>query len=173
MKKILSTVLAVVLIVGCIFTLASCSPKSQGEKPELDLKKAAENLEDEDYTVTHVDDKDSLEVFIEETLYAYDEGHKNSITIVVFKDSKSAKFYYEDYVNGMQSEIEEIEAEIEFYEHILKEYESKLDSDEIDEIEDEIKKYKEELEERTEDFCYGIDDCTVWYGSADAVKDSK
>ena len=173
MKKILSTVLAVVLLVGCIFTLASCSPKSQGEKPELDLKKAAENLEDEDYTVAHVDDKDSLEAYIEERLSAYDKDYENTITIVVFKDSKTAKLFYENRVKSIQEDIDYIEAQIEFYEHILKEYESKLDSDEIDEIEDDIKEMKEELEEYKEDYCYGIDDCTVWYGSADAVKDSK
>ena len=173
MKKILSTILVAVLLVGCVFALASCSPKSQGEKPEFDLKKAAENLEDEDYTVTHVDDKDSLDVYIEERLSAHDKDYENSITIVVFKDSKTAKLYYENRIKSMQEDIDYTEAQIEFYEHILKEYESKLKSEEKDEIEDNIKDMKEELEEYKEDYCYGIDDCTVWYGSADAVKDSK
>lgn len=173
MKKILSTILVAVLLVGCVFALASCSPKSQGEKPEFDLKKAAENLEDEDYTVSHVDDKDSLEAYIEERLYAYDKEDYNSITIVVFKDSKTAKLYYEKQVKSIQESIDYNEDQIEYYEHILKEYESKLESKEIDGLEDKIKEYKEQIEEYKEDYCYGIDDCTVWYGSADAVKDSK
>ena len=45
MKRIISTVLVCVLLLGCAFTLASCG------KPNKDYKKAAEALKDEGYTV--------------------------------------------------------------------------------------------------------------------------
>lgn len=172
MKKILSAVLVAVLLVGCVFALASCG-KVQGEKPELDLKAAAKALEKEDYTVTHTKDKDALDPWIEERLSAYDKDYENSLTIIVFKDSKTAKFYYEERLAYLNYQKDALKTEIEYSEYLLKEYESKLDSDEIDDLEDEIKDMKEELEELKEDYCYGIDGCTVWYGTADAVKDSK
>ena len=52
-------------------------------------------------------------------------------------------------------------------------YEDELKSDEIDEIEDEIKELEEELEDYEEKYVYGIKGKIVWYGTADAVEDSK
>ena len=43
MKKFLTLMLAVLMLVSSVVVLSSC-----GAKPKLDLEKAADNLEDED-----------------------------------------------------------------------------------------------------------------------------
>lgn len=171
MKKILSVFLVVALLACCIFAMASCN-SGQGEKPELDLKKAAKALEKEDYSVTHTDDEDDLDVFVEERLTAHDEDYDEALTIIVFKDKKTAKLYFQKRYDEFKDEIKYYESQIEYYEHILEEYSNKLDSDEEDDLEDTIKDHKKDLEEMKE-YCIGISGCTVWYGTADIIEDSK
>ena len=53
MKKILSMLLAVVMLATCFMALSACAPR-----PYLkDLEEAAENLEDADYFATYTDDE--------------------------------------------------------------------------------------------------------------------
>ena len=51
MKKLLAALLAVVMVVGCMLTMTSCSLSIFDPKPQTDLDKAQENLEDNDYLV--------------------------------------------------------------------------------------------------------------------------
>ena len=104
-------------------------------------------------------------------MYAYDDD--NSLSIVRYADAKSAKLAYQEIKLKYDYQIDSLKLEIKSLEHQLKKYEDDLDSDEIDEIEDEIKELKEELEEMKEDFVIGRSGKVVWYGTADAIKDSK
>ena len=172
MKKLLSVTLVLLLAVCCMLTMVSCF--GGGEKPELDLEKAAEALEDRDYTVEYTDD--DLEIpALEEQLRASKstDGDHEYIYILRFKDTKSAKLYYENIKLGRESQQKSSELEIEFYEHLLKKYEDDMKSDEIDEYEDELKEMKKALENSQEDYTYGRSGKIVWYGTTKAAKHTK
>lgn len=140
-------------------------------KPELDLRDAQDNLEDNDYLVTLRDSEEDLDLNEEQILYAY---HKDdSITIIEYKDTKSARLAYEAIKLEYETEIEVIELEIKSLEHLLSKYEKELNSDEIDNLEDEIKELNKELEDAKEEYVFGRSGKFVWMGTADAVKDSK
>ena len=47
MKRILTTLLALAMLIGCVAVFASCGG-NQGPKPKLDLEKVEDVLEDED-----------------------------------------------------------------------------------------------------------------------------
>ena len=173
MKKILSTILVAVLLVGCVFALASCK-SGNGEKPELDLKAAKKALEKEDYNVTLNGDEDKLDPWIEETLTATNTEYGDNLTITVYKDSETAKIMFEKKEKEIKDNIAKYELEIKYYENLLDEYknDNKLTEASIDGFKDSIKNYEDKLENAKE-LCYGIDGKIVWYGSADAIKDSK
>ena len=166
MKKFLSLLLATAMILGCMLTLSSCA---FAEKPELDLEDAQENLEDEDYHVSYEDDVD--DAGYEEMLYAYNDK-EDSLRVVVFSDSKLADMYYDTVKAQLKYQKETVEREIKMMEHLLKKYDDDMDSDEVDEMKDEVKELKKELK-KFDDVVIGKSGKTVWYGTKDAVKDSK
>jgi len=165
MKKLLTITLALAMLLGCIAMFASC-----GAKPKLDLEDAADALEDEDYTVTYEDEMDSFPN-IEEYLTAYNDD--DSITMIKFADTQSAKLYYEKLKMEYKYEMDEIELEIKSAKHTIKKYEDDLKNDEIDEIEDEIKDLEKELKEMKKDRVFGRSGKIVWFGTESAVKDTK
>ena len=167
MKRILSLSLAFVMIFACIFSLSSCF----GPKPELDIGKAEDNLEDEDYTVNVVDDEDLLGPGQVERLYAYNGD--DSIAIIEFENTKTAKLYYKQLKLERDQEIEEIKLEIKYMEHILDEYSKDLDSEDEDDYKDRLKDLRKELEEAEEEDLFGRSGKIVWYGTKDAVEDSQ
>ena len=168
MKKILSMFLAVVMIATCIMALASCAPR-----PLLkDLEKAADNLEDEDYHASYTDDEDRLGVGMVERLTASSEDGDDYLYVVVFETSKLASIAYDEAKLNLEHEKETLKLEIKRIKHILKKFDSDLKSDEIDEYEDELKELEEELEEY-KNFVIGKSGKTVWYGTKDAIKDSR
>ena len=165
-KRSLAVLLALAMLIGCVALFASCGPK-----PELDLRAAEDALEDEDYFVYYSDDEDEEEPYIEESLYAYKDDE--SLTIVRFADSKSAKLFYNELKFEYDTEVEELELEIKRIKHILNKYSDELKSDYIDELEDELKDYEKELEELQEEGLFGINGKVVWYGTERAIEDSK
>ena len=178
MKKILAKLLAAALVVVMVLTLVAC-----GAKPELDFDDAAENLEDNGYTVNYTDE--DLDVPYAKRLYAYDDD--NSLVIIEFQDTKSAKLYYENIkmeydweIDELKLELEALELEKETYEHIIEEYDRDLSNDEIDDyeeeiddIEDDIKEIEKEIKKMKEDYSFGRSGKIVWAGSVDAIEDSK
>ena len=72
MKKFLAALLAVVMVVGCMLTMTSCSLFDP--KPETDIDKAQENLEDNDYlvVVTENTEETPLDFGVVSVLKAYD-----------------------------------------------------------------------------------------------------
>ena len=164
MKKLLSVLLALMMIIGTL-ALVSCGPK-----PELDIDAAAKALEKADYDVD-VDDEFS-NPSIEKRLSAESEDGKDYIYIVVYKDTKSAKLAYEDQKMSLDQYKEEIKLKIETYEHLIDEYESDLKSDEINSYKDKIKDYEKTLEEMDE-YVIGRSGKTIWYGTEKAVEATK
>ena len=181
MKRKLAVLLALAMLIGCVALFASC-----GAKPELDLEKAKDALEDEDYTVYYSDDEDDLPVYAEGVLSASDDDD-NYVYIMRFADAKTAKLYYntlkidrDNEIAEIKAEIKSLKAEIKASEQVLKKYEDDMKSDEIEdledeieELEDEIKDLEKELEDMKEDYVIGRSGKVVWYGTADAIKDSK
>lgn len=179
MSKALKRLFVVVLFVVFTFSLTSCTT------PTLNLEKAQEKLEDEDYTVVYSDDEDYLEVSMEEMLTARSEDGDDYLYMIKFKDAKSArltyqslKMSYKEEVNDYKNSIKEIELQIKEYKNLLNKYEDDLKDadyyeDEIEELEDELEELKEEFKEFKEDYSYGRSGKVVWYGTTKAVKDSK
>jgi len=111
MKRIISAVLVCILMVGCVFALASCGG------PNKDPEAAKKALEDADYIVELEDefDEDSK---LEAAIEAYSEDGKNLIEIYYFADAKDAKEAYDEAkenLDDMKELYKElgIEAEIE------------------------------------------------------------
>ena len=167
MKRILSLALAFVMIFACIFSLSSCF----GDKPELDIGKAEDALEDEDYSVTVVDDEDMLSPGMVERLYAYNDD--DTLVIVEFENSKTATLFYKSKKLDIEQEIEALKLEIKYLEHILDEYSRDIDRDDEDDYKDELKDLKKELSELQDEYVVGKSGKIVYYGTKDAVEDSK
>lgn len=169
MKKIITTLLIACMLISCLIVFASCNVK-----PALkDLEDVAETLEDEDYLVSYIDDEDELSPGMSETLYARSEDGDDSLSIIVFSDSKMAKLYYDELKAEYDYEIESIKREIKSIKHMLKKYGDELDSDQEDYYEDELKDLEKELKKMKEEYTFGRSGKTVWAGTADAAKDSK
>ncbi len=168
MKRILAAFLALLMVLGSVMMFASC-----GEKPKLNLEKAEKNLDDEDYIVRLTDDEDDLEVGMSEMLYA--SNGSDYICIIKFKKSSTAKLAYQEIEYKYDCSVKECEMEIKSLEHILKTYEDDLKSSEIDNYEDQLKEMEEKLEDLKEqdDYIFGRSGKYIWYGTPDALKDSK
>ena len=183
MKKTLLRIFALVLTLCTVFSLASCF----APKPKLDLEAAKENLEDEDYIVSYVDDEDVLDTNVAERLVARDEDGETALTVVVYSDAKSAKIAYKiqqlnyDYqIEAYNMQIDYYELEIKALKNKIRAYDDELKSDEIDALEEKIEEYeddvddlKDELKEYKKDYVIARRGKTLWYGYKDAIKDSK
>lgn len=166
MKRILAAILALLMVLGSVMMFASC-----GQKPKLNLEKAEENLDDEDYNVTYIDDEDELGIAMSEKLTANDG--KNEITIIKYKKSATAKLKYKELKLEYDMQLEYYELRIAYYEHLIKTFDDDLKSSQIDEYEDQIKYYEDLLEEAKDEYVFGRSGKYVWYGTADALKDTK
>ena len=164
MKRI---ILAALLLVAMVLTFASC-----GKKPELDFDDAEKNLKGEDYEVQVIDDDDLLPAGMVEVLRAEDDND-NELYIATFETAKYAKIQYKILKQEHEAEIEATELQIKQIEYMLKHFDGDLESAEIDKYEDKLKNLEKELEELKEDWVIGIKGKTVWYGTADAVEDSR
>ena len=103
MKKIISTILVCVMLVGCVFTLASCTgPNSDPDKAEASLKEAG-------YTVIAIPTFGIA-------------GVKKSISATNLKDSIQIFYLNEDadldkayeYVENLYNEAKEKDEDIDF-----------------------------------------------------------
>ncbi len=174
MKKVLSLVMAAVLLVGAVFAFSSCTAR-----PEMDLEKAKENLEKEGYSVTYYSGEDeALDVGEAEYLRAYkaaeseDEDSK-SLTVIVFESNAVAKAYYESEKAQGEAELESLKAYIKVLKAQLKAGEDDMTEEEIAKIEEEIEEMEEDIKEYKENYVLGRSGKTVWYGDKDAVDASR
>ncbi|MBR2431308.1 MAG: hypothetical protein IKB23_00140 [Clostridia bacterium] len=155
--------LALLLLVAMTLTMVSCAGR-----PKLNIDKAKDNLEDNGYIVVTYDD---LTIGVEEVLSA--SNGDDSLYIGKFDTAKMAKLEYNQLKEKYDYEIKALKLEIKEVKYILKKYKNELKSDEIDYYEDRLKDLQEELEEMKKDYVFGISGKTVWYGTADAAKDSR
>jgi len=166
MKRLLAALLAFTMIILGVFSLASCGV---GTAPELDFDDAKEALEEAGYEVRINEEPSSVD--LEKTLYATKEG--KTISIKVYKDSKSAKLAYEELKFQYDAGMDYAKLEIKQLKNKLNKYEDKLSSAEIDEIEDDIKEIEEELEEMKNETSFGRRGKIIWEGDVEAAKASK
>ena len=159
-----------ILVVLCLFmflfVLSSCN-----EKPKLDFNKAKENLEDEGYLITYVDNSEFLEVNEKQSLHGY--GDQEFIYIIEFRDLKSARLFLKYLEAEFDKTTESLKAELKMYKHTLNKYDKELTSEEMDDLKEEIRELEEELEEYEEDYKCGRSGKIVWYGTEDAIEDTK
>lgn len=172
MKKILATMLAVLMLATCVLTFASC-----GAKPEMDFAKIEEKFKDDEKIVVSYD-KEDLDANVEEEISLYkpaesEDAESEMLYIVRYKDTKSAKLAYKELKMSFDNQKKAIKLEIEYNENMLKQYEDKLTSDEINELNDEIKELKEDLEDLKENISFGRSGKVVWYGNTSLVEATK
>jgi mevalonate kinase len=170
MKKIISALLVLVMLIGCALTLTSCA------KPELNFEKAKANLEKAGYDVKYSAKASELKSFgylgLVEALEAEnDDGEE--IVIAKFDKTKTAKLYIKEQEMSKDRQIEYIKYEIKAMEHMLRTYEEQYSADEIKELNEERKEAKEALEAMKEEFIVGRSGKTVWYGTKAAVEASR
>ena len=170
MKKIISALLVLVMLIGCALTLTSCA------KPELNFEKAKANLEAAGYDVEYSAKAEELKSFgclgLVEALEAEnDDGEE--IVIAKFDKTKTAKLYIKEQEMSKERQIEYIKYEIKAAEHMVKTYKDELSADEIKDYNEKIEEAKEALEAMKEDFIVGRSGKTVWYGTKAAVEASK
>lgn len=167
MKKILSLLLVLVMAVGCVFAMTSCS-----DEPELDLNKAAAALHKNGYEVysTSTDDAgvgNILEAFKTES------GIKEFITIYECDSEATAKLYLRRFEAQYEAKLLELESKIEHAENMIDEYEDKLSAAEKSNYEKIIEECEAELEKYEDETAYGKSGTKVWYGTVAAIEATK
>ena len=174
MKRILTGLVAAVLLFGSVLALSSC-----GAKPELDFDAAKAKLEEKGYTVVIVTNKDLLELTEEKTVSATKvdgeglEVKTHTFRAVTYKDSAIAKLEYESIKMQFDSIVASLELSIKTYKKTIEKYESEMTSDELDEMKEDLKDCEEELAEYKA-YCFGRSGKTVWMASSeDVVKATK
>ena len=183
MKKHLKKIFFAISLMVLTLTLASC-----GATPKLNLEKAADNLERRDYWVSYEDDFDEDdydEMMIKEALSAYDGDEE--VTIMKFRDVRTAKLYVKSMKLQRQYEIDEVKYEIKLLQlekkaliNTMLRYAFKLEGDDfediiedIKDIQDEIKECREEIKDIKKEYSCGRMGKTVWAGTEGAIKDTK
>ena len=169
MKKILAALLALMMVVACVATLASC-----GEAVPADYEDAKKALEDAEYEVMASDDEDEMQAGIKAVIRAYKESEDEDedgeyIYVYYFENDDMAKLFYKQYKQNLEQTIADAELEIEYYELILEKYADDLEDEEKEEYEEELEDAKEELEKVKENYVVGRKGTTVWYGTKAAA----
>lgn len=167
MKKIL----AILLIAVMMFSMTSCFGKPG--KPELDLTYAKKNLKALDYIVGIEDDDDFLEPGVIEELEADSEDGSESLYIVTYKNTKYAKIMYKMLKQENEATIKSLKLEIKQLKYVLRKYAKTLDSYTVETLNEELEDLRRELDERQDNYVFGRKGRFVWYGTPEAVRNSK
>ena len=166
MKKILKSIVAILLIISSIFTLVSCA------RPKKDIDEAADNLRDNGYNVTFTS-SDEADVGIEAKLVAYKNGSM-CLQFIEFGSIKLAKLYYQALRMAIQNEIQENKLSIKAMKHMINRFKDDLSSDEISSYKQMIVDLKAENKELREQLnCTGRSGKYVWQGDLEAIKATK
>ena len=175
MKKILATMLAILMIATSVLTFASCF----GAKPEMDFAKIEEKYKDnEDVYVNYVKDADKLDANVEEKISVTkkigsgDDVDSVYLSITRYKDTKSAKLAYEQLKISQDASKQLYKNYLKEAQYILDNYSDKLSSDEIDSYKEDIKEYEDALE-KIENSTFGRSGKVVWSGDKDLIKETK
>ena len=178
MKKTLIRCAAVLLLIACALSAASCSLFAP--KPETDVKVAATTLERNGYLVETIEELEGdsrLGIGIKRAFRAsYTYGialNEKSLVMIEFRSPTTAKLYYEEKKAEYDAEIEEISHEIKVYKHLLADYKSRLNGADPILYEEMIEELEEELETLKKEYTVGRSGKVVWYGSTDVIEDTK
>ena len=131
MKNMFIKLLALTLVLAFSLSFVACF----APKPLKDLDDAAENLEDEDYMVTY-DDKCKDMAGIEEYLSAYSEDYEDSLTVIIFEKSSTAKLYYKMTKESQKDGVKSTKSYLKYLEHLVDHYDGDMDSAEEDSYDD-------------------------------------
>ena len=160
MKKIISMLLVLATMLTVCMSLVACGG------PKLDFKKAAKNLEKNDYSVEILDGDEYFHeregaLAIEEVLFAQSEDGDNNLVILKFDSRKSAKM--------MQKLLEEMYgtkgSNYKFTKYYLRKYGDDLDKDDRKALEKDLELMKECVVGRSGKY--------VWFGTENAIEDTK
>ena len=173
MKKTLSLCFACVLLLCSLTAFVSC-----GERPELDLATAAENLEAEGYTVSYytAEDHDLAEGIVR-YLMAYEDptfiDKTDYFVMEEYDDTKMAKLAYLEQKRLFDTKLEEYEIKIETLERTLELYSDDLSDAVREDYRNQLKFYKKQLEHWEDEFAVGRSGKVIWYGAIDILEDTE
>ena len=190
MRRRLIRALLLTLAVICFgLTLSSCQIElpeflsflSKDEEkdvpiPELDLEKAADNLEAAGYVV-HLFEITSTGIGVEKELNAYiiepgsDEG-LGMVEIKYFFDEELAELYYERLIRQKSVQRFEIEKELNVLEYLKKHPEIEYEDRYMD-IDEAIEYYEEQLDYVENGYVIGIEGKYVFIGERSAIEATK
>lgn len=145
MKKIITSIVAVMLLFTMVFSMASCFDFGFGSVDMDELAKTIEKLDEDDYTWTGTDAEDDVNDYILKlyTVTEKETGYELKVTQFANKDLakqylKKAKFEKEmdEKYDGSEKEAEE------YYDIMLKWYELRAEAGD-DEAEEMLKEYED------------------------------
>ena len=175
MKKILAALLALMMVVACVATLASC-----GKAVPADYEDAKKALEDAEYMVSGYDkdaevkSRPGVEAYISAYKAIEGEGDEDDTYVGVYvfycENSDMAKIIYKEYKLQLEQYVEELELDIEKYELILEKYADDFTDEQKEDYEDKLEDMKKELETYKDDYVVGKKGTIVWYGNKEAVE---
>ncbi len=183
MKNVTKILALSLVLIMTVVMLASCG----GPSPELDMKKAADALEDDKWDVVKHEKGDDARTLassylragasegVKEILYAIEdtEDYDTMLVIITFDSSAQANTVYDYLKKQKDMSLEQTKATLEYYKNLLKNFEDDLDNDDIDELEDDIKDLEEAIEEYADENILGKNGATIWIGTKDAIEASK
>lgn len=165
MKKTITRLVAVLLLVACMLTLVSCA------KPKTDFEKAKANLTNKGYTVSI--NSDPSEAGVDSILTATKglmdilAGDGDMIIITKFETLKAAKLALEEAKLTIEQEIEAKKLELKIEKYCNRKFDADNDS-KIEKLEDDIEDLKDAYE------LIGRSGKYVWSASSkDAIKATK
>ena len=166
MKATFKILLVLALVLAMVMGLVAC-----GSSPLLELSEAVDNLKAEDYYVQYHTRKSDLEPGMAEMLEA--ESDEEEITIIIFRDSSTAKAYFEIKEKEREVQITLLESELEYLEQKLEYFEADMDAEELEDIDEQIEEIKQSLLDYEEKYVLDRSGEAVWFGTKNAVEDTK
>lgn len=150
MKKIITSVVAVVLLFTMVFSMASCSMFGFGSVDMDELADTLRDLKEKDYTVTGVpEEDDEVEDVVEDyilreyTVTEVETGKKLTITQYASKDIAKAEYDLAKFKQEMEEKYDGSQREMKkYYKLQLKLYEA-LDDAGVEGADDELEKLEE------------------------------
>lgn len=168
MKKIISSFVAFIMIIGLVLSVSSCVAI-----PKLDLKQAERALKEENYYVSYIDDAEDLDAGELERFSASSRDEKDYLYVTRYETIKLAKLNYEVIKLERQSNIDSIKKEIKVIEYTLKKFDKELSRTEYNDLSDDLENLYDALDTLQKDLSIGINGKYVWIGTKNAIKDSK
>ena len=172
MKKILAALLALMMVVACVATLASC-----GKAVPADYEDAKKALEDAEYQVMASDEEEYQKPGVKAYIRAYkavdpedEDSDIDSVYIYYCENADMAKQLYKKFNLQLEQAIDTMELEIAEAELILEKYADDLEDEAKTELEEELEEMKEELDSYKNDYVVGKKGTTVWYGTKAAAE---